>query len=636
MSLGSMFRRSLWLLTLGLLALALLPVGAASAAGSDPRSIDPNAIIDEIRRNPDQIKEIIRRHQVGWCSSEILEEQLNPNSANRSPLLDCTNNGACDDAAVRNQYAPQPNQEIHYYRVVFHIFREDNGTNPATTAQECELVLDRLNVDYLPGNIQFLLDNIQTHDDSGYRILSNSEDFAMKSTYGDSWTTKINIYVTDIEQTTPGQITLGYAYLPWTAVSTARYGIVMHSAGFAPDNGYTTHEMGHTLGLWHTFRGGSSETTQCGACWEFAGSVNDERGDLCSDTPPTPLNFNCSPPGTNDPCNATPWGRTQYENVMGYSGCSEEVITTQQYSRMRCWSDAILDNYRVADVDGDGILNPNDNCVFVANPTQTDADGDQVGDACDNCVNTANANQADADGDNIGDACDTCTDTDSDGFGNPGFAQNTCPADNCPTVANASQTDGDADTVGDACDNCPSVPNPTQADFNSDGIGDHCDGRVHAYQNDPPDGYNGLSYFFQFTPVGGVGPYTWTFFGGDLPFGTVFNGGAVGTITGTPFFNAQYFFTVYVTDSSIPPTADTVSFDITIIDPPYICGDADGNGAISIADAVYLINYIFAGGAAPDPVQAGDADCNGGLSIADAVLLINYIFAGGAAPCASC
>ncbi len=68
----------------------------------------------------------------------------------------------------------------------------------------------------------------------------------------------------------------------------------------------------------------------------------------------------------------------------------------------------------------------------------------------------------------------------------------------------------------------------------------------------------------------------------------------------------------------------------------YLCGDADGNGAISIADVVYLINYIFAGGPAPNPLAAGDADCSGAISIADAVYLINYIFAGGAAPCAAC
>ncbi len=72
-------------------------------------------------------------------------------------------------------------------------------------------------------------------------------------------------------------------------------------------------------------------------------------------------------------------------------------------------------------------------------------------------------------------------------------------------------------------------------------------------------------------------------------------------------------------------------------DPPgFICGDADGSGTVTISDAVYLINYIFAGGPAPSPLESGDADCSGSLTISDAVLLINYIFAGGVAPCSAC
>jgi len=68
----------------------------------------------------------------------------------------------------------------------------------------------------------------------------------------------------------------------------------------------------------------------------------------------------------------------------------------------------------------------------------------------------------------------------------------------------------------------------------------------------------------------------------------------------------------------------------------YRPGDSDGSGAWSISDAVYLINYIFAGGPAPTPLENGDADCSGAVSISDAVYLINYIFAGGPAPCAPC
>ena len=76
-----------------------------------------------------------------------------------------------------------------------------------------------------------------------------------------------------------------------------------------------------------------------------------------------------------------------------------------------------------------------------------------------------------------------------------------------------------------------------------------------------------------------------------------------------------------------------VSGVITILP---LCGDADGSGIITISDAVFLITYIFAGGAAPYDIAAGDADCNGVISISDAVYLINYIFGGGAPPCAGC
>ncbi len=71
------------------------------------------------------------------------------------------------------------------------------------------------------------------------------------------------------------------------------------------------------------------------------------------------------------------------------------------------------------------------------------------------------------------------------------------------------------------------------------------------------------------------------------------------------------------------------------------CGDANDDLTVDIADAVYIIQYIFAGGAAPRDcqVQAGLADANGdcAVDISDAVFLIQYIFAGGARPhCGSC
>ena len=56
------------------------------------------------------------------------------------------------------------------------------------------------------------------------------------------------------------------------------------------------------------------------------------------------------------------------------------------------------------------------------------------------------------------------------------------------------------------------------------------------------------------------------------------------------------------------------------------------DGAISVTDVVYTINYIFADGPAP---VSGDTDGSGRIDISDAVYTINYIFADGPAPVCS-
>ncbi len=181
------------------------------------------------------------------------------------------------------------------------------------------------------------------------------------------------------------------------------------------------------------------------------------------------------------------------------------------------------------DLDGDGVLDADDNCPADANADQTDTDGDEDGDACDddddddtipdatevangsdpldadtdddtvrddadNCPTVANGpndadNQGDLDSDGDGDACDD--DDDNDGVLDVN--------DNCPRVINPDQTntDGQADG-GDACDddddddgvpddandnglrdpeddNCRLVPNADQTDTDDDGDGDACD-----------------------------------------------------------------------------------------------------------------------------------------------------------------
>jgi hypothetical protein len=70
--------------------------------------------------------------------------------------------------------------------------------------------------------------------------------------------------------------------------------------------------------------------------------------------------------------------------------------------------------------------------------------------------------------------------------------------------------------------------------------------------------------------------------------------------------------------------------------PDYICGDADGSGQVALSDVIYLVSYLFEGGAAPQPIEAGDVDCNGRVNLSDAVYLVNYVFGSGPEPCAGC
>ncbi|MCH9031482.1 MAG: immune inhibitor A [candidate division Zixibacteria bacterium] len=64
----------------------------------------------------------------------------------------------------------------------------------------------------------------------------------------------------------------------------------------------------------------------------------------------------------------------------------------------------------------------------------------------------------------------------------------------------------------------------------------------------------------------------------------------------------------------------------------FLCGDADGDEEITIADAIFIVKYVFGGGEAPIPVEAGDADGGGDVNIGDAIWLVKYVFADGANP----
>ncbi|MCP4569852.1 MAG: hypothetical protein GY841_19910 [FCB group bacterium] len=143
-------------------------------------------------------------------------------------------------------------------------------------------------------------------------------------------------------------------------------------------------------------------------------------------------------------------------------------------------------------------------------------------------------------------------------------------------------TDTDEDGIADECDSCPLDPDD---DIDMDGL---C-----ANEDNCPGAYNPLQEDFD------------------------------SDTHGDSCDNCLIVFN--------PDQADTNGNDIGDV-CDYICGDANGDEALNVGDAVSLINYVFKGGPAPEPLEAGLTNGDEVINVGDAVYMINFVFKGGDDP----
>jgi hypothetical protein len=279
-----------------------------------------------------------------WCgTNKVYEQKRAARFGSTLAPEDCPLLGACDDPAYRDSWIADPGDEIMYVRMIVHLFAQDDGSQLYSTPEHVAGQVAELNANFAPMGIQFLY-QINQVNSTEWRLLDESEIDDMKFATAIEPDRYMNVWVTVVD------FSYSFATFPWSYDALeSTGGIVMgHFHWNELPNRVFAHEVGHTLGLWHTFHGvDPDETATCGDCYETPGSNSSLLGDLCADTPPTPKNQGpCVDFPGDDPCSGLPWGYTMPENYMSYaSQICRDTFTPQQCGRMRCWTEHILDGW---------------------------------------------------------------------------------------------------------------------------------------------------------------------------------------------------------------------------------------------------------------------------------------------------
>ncbi|NXD25922.1 PAPP1 protein, partial [Spelaeornis formosus] len=141
----------------------------------------------------------------------------------------------------------------------------------------------------------------------------------------------------------------GVATWPWDKEALMHLGGIVLNPSFYGIPGHThtmIHEIGHSLGLYHVFRGISEILSCSDPCMETEPSF--ETGDLCRDTNPAPKHKLCGDPGPgNDTCGFHSFLNTPFSNFMSYADddCTDS-FTPNQVARMHCYLDLVYQTWQ--------------------------------------------------------------------------------------------------------------------------------------------------------------------------------------------------------------------------------------------------------------------------------------------------
>ena len=244
----------------------------------------------------------------------------------------------------------------------------------------------------------------------------------------------------------------------------------------------------------------------------------------------------------------------------------------------------------------------------------------------------------------------SCVDTDGDGFGNPGFPDNSCEEDKCPTIYDPTNADTDGDGIGDAC---------TFVEITDPGTN-----VIHSIGTD-------VELTFDNVVTGGETKMTVTTTGPEVPsFYSIIpaNAPTYYNLTTTAQYNGNIEICITydesdltweeekaltilhfdgvdwvdVTSSLDPYFTNTLCGLTTSLSPfvvaiktgePVICGDANSDTFVDINDIEFLKTLYLECGPIPENIQSSDLNCNNLIDLADIIILIEYINGNTSDPC---
>jgi len=304
----------------------------------DPITAEPFELMGNHFESQAEFVELGRRCGVELTPTEVaeIEEMLAANPVYTQALEQLTHGDSLDRKKPPKDPPVDPDPPITggTINVYFHVIHD--GAAGYLDSEEIDAQIAVLNAAYAPWGWEFQLD--ASYDDDGVSYSDNADWFGMtpgsdaeaaaKSALYVGGKDKLNIYTAN-----PDGGYLGWATLPWDYSHWGDQDGVVLLYSSLPDGSILyynegdtgTHEVGHWMGLYHTFQGG----------------CNKKRGDFVSDTPAEQsAAFGC--PDGRDTCRGE--GPDPIYNFMDYTddACMDH-FTSGQDARM----DAAMTAYRL-------------------------------------------------------------------------------------------------------------------------------------------------------------------------------------------------------------------------------------------------------------------------------------------------